>query len=151
MSQSAEPPQQQPQQRGQLSGARGLHCSPRRYHRAALRAQPRAPWSHAPPAPRLGRSDPRPPRPGTAVLPAELERRAAEGSAPTRNQELAQGTVREVPIPSPLREWSDRGLRARVEVHLAKGAKTISDHPIGTPRQVPDTCMNSSLNRDLDH
>lgn len=83
--------------------------------------------------------------------PAELERRAAEGSAPTRNQELAQGTVREVPIPSPLREWSDPGLRARVEVHLANGAKAISDHPIGTPRQVPDTCMNSSLNRDLDH
>lgn len=50
-SQPAEPPQQQqPQQRGRLSSARGLHCSPRRHHRAALRAQPRAPWSHAPPA-----------------------------------------------------------------------------------------------------
>lgn len=50
-SQPAQPPQQQqPQQRGRLSGARGLHCSPRHCHRAALRAQPRAPWSHAPPA-----------------------------------------------------------------------------------------------------
>lgn len=50
-SQPAEPRrQQQLQQRGRLSGARGLHCSPRRRHRAALRAQPRVPWSHAPPA-----------------------------------------------------------------------------------------------------
>lgn len=53
-SQPAEPRQQQQQQqlqqRGRLSGARGLHCSPRRRHRAALRAHPRVPWSHAPPA-----------------------------------------------------------------------------------------------------
>lgn len=49
-------------QRTRLSGARGLHCSPRRRHRAALHAQPRAAWSHALPAPRaLGPAPP--PRP----------------------------------------------------------------------------------------
>lgn len=51
---------QQHRQRTRLSGGRGLHCSPRRRQRAALRSRPRAAWSHAPPAPRALGPAPRP-------------------------------------------------------------------------------------------
>lgn len=66
-------PPQQPQQRTRLSGGRGLHCSPRRRRRAALRARPRARGHML--RRRLGRSDPRRgparPRPWTAGRPRE--------------------------------------------------------------------------------
>lgn len=64
--QHQQPPQQH-QQRTRLSGGRGLHCSPRRRRRAALRAGPRAAWSHAPPAPRALGPAPRP-RPASPLF-----------------------------------------------------------------------------------
>ncbi|CAI9172017.1 unnamed protein product [Rangifer tarandus platyrhynchus] len=63
-----QPPQQR-RQRTRLSGGHGLHCSPRRRRRAALRARPRAAWSHAPPAPRALEPAPAAAPPGFAPGP----------------------------------------------------------------------------------
>lgn len=108
-------PPQQPQQRTRLSGGRGLHCSPRRRRRAALRARPRARGHML--RRRLGRSDPRRgparPRPWTAGRPREapvvrssLLRPRGAVCAPAGSAVCAPGGAQTLGAGPPGRAWA---------------------------------------------
>lgn len=118
--------------------------------RPPLLSPPLPPRGTARPAPRAvvtcsARASPRPLGPAPAP-PGDRRaaRRAARRARMARcgrfrtdpKPELVQGSVREVPLPSPLQERSDRGLRARVEVHLARGKKPRPSVTTPSGRQV---------------
>lgn len=97
------------------AAATARHCAPSPARRGHM-LRPRSPRPLGP--------APAPPGHRRAARRARLVHPGHFAPRLTRKQELAQDTLWDLPVPSPpLQEWPDRGLKARVKAHLARGKK----------------------------